>query len=504
MTAGQSTLREYLAVLRRRKWVVLTAVVVVPVVALVSSKLQTPKYSASAAVVLSRQNLSSSLNGVVDPTFTVDPQRLTGTQAQLARAPAVAAAVVKAAGLEMAPGQFLATSSVSTNTEQDILGFHVTDRHPAVAARLANLYAAKYIDYSTRLSTKAIQSARTELETRLAALEAAGNTKGALYADLVSKDQQLATMEALQTGNATLYDEATGGVQVQPRPARDALLGLLVGIVLGLGLAFLRDHLDTRVRSGHEVADRLGLPLLARLPEPPRELRRQDKLVMAEWPESPQAEPFRVLATNIEFVTHETKPKTIMVTSARDSEGKSTTAANLAVALARAGRRVALVDLDLRRPFIHRFFEISLQPGLTNLVVAEPSLEAVLVPVQLRGSSRPAEPLRDDDDDERVPWSRPGGARGPVGRLGSTQPGRVRPLPRRRTRARRAEGDLRLRDRGRGSAARSRRLAHADPSSGCPDRRRAARAAEAPGTGGAAPGAGRQPGEADRHRRHCG
>ena len=99
MTAGQSTLREYLAVLRRRKWVVISAVVIVPVIAVAVSELQSPRYSATAAVVLSRQNLSSSLNGVVDPTYTVDPQRLTGTQAQVARAPAVAAAVVNAAGL---------------------------------------------------------------------------------------------------------------------------------------------------------------------------------------------------------------------------------------------------------------------------------------------------------------------------------------------------------------------------------------------------------------------
>ena len=387
MTAGQSTLREYLAVLRRRKWVVISAVVIVPVIAVAVSELQSPRYSATAAVVLSRQNLSSSLNGVVDPTYTVDPQRLTGTQAQVARAPAVAAAVVKAAGLKTTPGQFLATSSVSTNAEQDILGFHVTDRHPAVAARLANLYAATYIDYSTGLSTKAIQNARAEVGTRLAALEAAGNTRGALYADLVSKDQQLATMEALQTGNATLYDKASGASKVQPTPKRDALLGLLVGIALGLGLAFLRDHLDTRVRHAGEVSERLGLPLLARLPEPPRNLRAHNGLVMLEDPTSHAAEPFRVLVSNLEFVSYELAPRTIMITSAREGEGKSTTAANLAVALARTGKRVALVDLDLRRPFLHELFDVPQEPGLTTMAVGSTTLEQSLVSIPVNGSA---------------------------------------------------------------------------------------------------------------------
>jgi capsular exopolysaccharide synthesis family protein len=396
MSAGQSTLREYLAVLRRRKWVALAAIVTVPVIAVIFSELQSPRYSASAAVVLSRQNLSSSLNGVVDPTYTVDPQRLTGTQAQVARAPAVAAAVVKAARLNMSPGQFLAISSVSTNPEQDILGFHVTDRDPSVAARLANLYAAKYISYSTGLSTKAIQSARSEVEARLSSLEAAGNTSGALYANLVAKEQQLATMEALQAGNATLYDTASGAAQVQPTPKRDALLGLLVGIVLGLGLAFLRDHLDTRVRHAAEVSERLGLPLLARLPAPPKSLRSQNELVMLEDPTSHAAEPFRVLLSNIEFVSHERQPRTIMITSAREGEGKSTTAANLAVAFARTGKRVALVDLDLRRPFLHEFFHVPPEPGLTTMAVGNVALEDALVPVPLRSAGAQSE------DDRRL------------------------------------------------------------------------------------------------------
>jgi capsular exopolysaccharide synthesis family protein len=394
MTAGQSALREYLAVLRRRKLVVLIAVVAVPALAVVLAELQSPRYSASAAVLLSRQNLSSSLNGVVDPTYTVDPQRLTGTQAQVARAPAVAQAVVKAAGLKSTPGQFLATSSVSTNTEQDILGFHVTDRDPAVAARLANLYAAKYIDYSTGLATKAIQNARSEVEVRLAALEAAGNTKGALYADLVGKDQQLATMEALQAGNASLYDKATGASKVQPTPKKDGLLGLLVGIALGLGLAFLRDHLDTRVRHAGEVSDRLGLPLLARLPEPPKNLRAHNGLVMLEDPTSHAAEPFRVLVSNVEFVSYEQKPRAIMITSAREGEGKSTTAANLAVALARTGKRVALVDLDLRRPFLHELFHVPSLPGLTTMAVGGATLEETLVSVPIHGSAAGMEQRR--------------------------------------------------------------------------------------------------------------
>jgi succinoglycan biosynthesis transport protein ExoP len=384
-----STLQQYLQVLRRRKWIALLALIVVPAVAVALSMLQTVEYSASAEVLLSRQNLSGSLNGVVDPTYTVDPQRLVETQMNVAEAPQIAKAVVEAAKLDRTPGQFLASSSVSSKTGADVLDFHVNDHDAKLAAKLVSLYAAEYISYANQLATGAIRNARAEVLSKLAQLEASGNVSSALHNDLASKEQQLATMEALQTGNAVLLKGASGASQVQPRPVRNGLLGLALGLVLGLGLAFLRDHLDTRVRTAGEVSQRLGLPLLARLPAPPRELRRKNKLVMAEAPTSQDAEPFRVLAMNLEFVAHESAPKTIMVSSAREGEGKSTTAANLAVTLARAGRRVAIVDLDLRRPFLHELFQLPPEPGLTNLIVAHKTLEEVLVRVPLPRSLVP-------------------------------------------------------------------------------------------------------------------
>ena len=134
--------------------------------------------------------------------------------------------------------------------------------------------------------------------------------------------------------------------------------------MLGIGLAFLREALDTRVRSADEVGEKLGLPLLARVPEPPRKLRNSNRLVMQADPHGAQAEAFRTLRTNIEFVNLDVHARTIMITSAIQSEGKSTTAANLAIAFARMGKRVALVDLDLRRPFLDKFFDFGDRPGL--------------------------------------------------------------------------------------------------------------------------------------------
>ena len=111
---------------------------------------------------------------------------------------------------------------------------------------------------------------------------------------------------------------------------------------------------------------------------------------MVAQPRSEKAEPFRVLRTNLEYVGLERKPKTIMVTSALEGEGKSTTAANLAVALASAGHHVVLVDLDLRRPYLDRFFGMRNAPTLMDVALGRIRLEEALVPFAFGGPSSPA------------------------------------------------------------------------------------------------------------------
>jgi Mrp family chromosome partitioning ATPase len=118
--------------------------------------------------------------------------------------------------------------------------------------------------------------------------------------------------------------------------------------------------------------------------------------VILEEPHGAKSEPFRVLRTNLDFVNLERHAKTIMVTSAVAGEGKSTTAANLAIALTQTGRDVVLVDLDLRQPFIDRFFDLNGQPGLTSVALGTARLEAALAQIVHR--SMPRRGSSEDDD----------------------------------------------------------------------------------------------------------
>ena len=377
-SAQPPTLADYLAILRRRKWVIIVALVLVPATAFLISVGQPALYQASADVLLSRQNLGSQLTGIQDPTVYQDPARFAQTQADIARSPEVSERAAEKLGADTALGGY----SVSPKANADVLSFTVSARDPENAARLVNAYAEAFTEYRSELDTRALTVALAQLGERLSDLRTEGQEDSALYASLVENEQRLKTLELLQTPNRVVRP-ATGAFQTEPRPQRVAFLGAILGLVLGLGIALLWETLDKRVRSEAEIEDTIGVPVLARLAEPYGRLRRNRRLASIHEPHSAQAEAFRMLRTTVEFANLELGARSILVTSAVQREGKSTTIANLAAAFAQSGRRVILVDLDLRQPSLAAFFRRAGQPGVAEVVRGEAALGDALLSVAM-------------------------------------------------------------------------------------------------------------------------
>lgn len=376
-----SSLRDYLQLLRRRKWILLQAVILVPAIAVALSTRQSPVYRADAQVLLTNQTFAGlvpNAQGVNANQQSAD--RTAETQAELARVPAVVSkALVLAPGSGLTVSQLLQDSSVTSSANADLLTFAVSSSDPRRAAQLASAYARAYTTYRHEIDTTSLQRARRDVGTRIDELRTNNRGNSALASQLAAAQQQLQTLETLQTSNAIVVKFASGASQISPQPVRNGVLGLALGLILGVGLVFLVDALDTRVRTEEEVAERLGIPLLGRLSEPPKRVRERHSLVMLEDPHGRQAEAFRMLRTNLELANIEQEAKVIAIASALPSEGKSTTIANLAVAVARGGHRVVLVDLDLRKPTLARFFDNDARWGITDVALGHVTIDSALV-----------------------------------------------------------------------------------------------------------------------------
>jgi succinoglycan biosynthesis transport protein ExoP len=398
-----ATLHDYVAVLGRRKWLLIALPVVAAAVALVFSANQSPVFSADSSILVNRSSgVVTDITGV-DPS-TSDPTRYLATQANIARSPALAARVAKASkepGLTGA--DVLQISSVTPRGDADVLDFVVKSGDPAAAAGIVNAYTREFTRYKSELDTARIQEALRVVRARLASLEARGQGASATAETLAQYESQLLTAVKLVSDSTSVLEPADNAVQVSPNTTRNVIAAALLGFVLALGLAFAAEALDRRTRTEDEVTSILGLPLLGRISTPPREIRNDNGLVMLSDPMTTQAESFRKLRTTIEFANREYGTRSVMFTSAVQGEGKSTTVANLAVAFARAGRRVVLVDLDVRQPTLHLFFRARPDRGLADAVANGRPIEQVIQQIPLPEPQAAGTPL--EPSAERGRWA---------------------------------------------------------------------------------------------------
>lgn len=384
-------LRDYLNILRRRKWIVLLVVVIVPLAAVALALRQSPLYQSSAKVLLGNQTLPTGVTGA-SGSQSANPSETIGTQLQIAQNPLLVDRV--AAALHVGRNLVAGSTSVAEVGDTSVIQFTSTSGSPSLAERIANEYVRQFTKYGQELGTSSIGHTIRGLQQRVARLRSEGISR--TNPEILQLEDELGQLQALrsvQTSSPTAVplSTATGATKIRPRPTKYGLLGLALGLVLGIGLAFLRDAFDTRLRTPDQIGGVLRLPLLSRVPPPSRQLQRDSRLAMIAEPTSHGADAYRRLRMNLEFATIGKPSQVIMFASALAKEGKSTTLANLAVATALAGKSVAVIDLDLRRPALSRFFRLDdAQAGLSAVVLGHAPIDDALVRMPLEGMSRNA------------------------------------------------------------------------------------------------------------------
>jgi non-specific protein-tyrosine kinase len=185
------------------------------------------------------------------------------------------------------------------------------------------------------------------------------------YNSLFQSYQSVLLAEAQATSTIVIKNPAvTNGYPIAPQPTRSAMLAAVVGLMVAAGIIFLIEFLDDTIRDPQEITRRWGIPILGMIVS--FKSAAGEALVTVRHPRSPISEAFRSLRTNLQFAGVETPVRTLLVTSPSPSDGKTTVAANLASVIAQSGRNVVIVDADLRRPRIHKIFQLANRVGLTD------------------------------------------------------------------------------------------------------------------------------------------
>jgi len=210
-----------------------------------------------------------------------------------------------------------------------------------------------------------------------------------MYELLIKRFKETSLTEEMKTGNIRIIDKAEiPRLPVKPKKKRNLLLAVIVGLSLGVGLAFFLEYLDNTIKLPEEIKDELKIPYLGPVPAFSQDGNQRTvprDLVTIHSPKSIASESYRGIRTGILFSSADTTPQVIMVTSAGPKEGKTVLSANLSVCMANAGSGTLLVDGDMRRPRIHKLFEIDRKIGLSSILVGTESPENAIVASSIQG-----------------------------------------------------------------------------------------------------------------------
>lgn len=400
-------LGDYLAILKRRWLWFLLPVLVLPALAYYLTTVEADSFDASAEVLLSDSAAQDAIGGGSQNTSFRN--RILENEISLAQSDQ--ALVLMGDELGMAPDD-VPDFSVTADSASDVLVFRASRPTADGAATVANLAAETYVGLKQEQASASITAAVATLEETLVELQ---EEREAVRADLIALEDDLtrageedrAAAQALVdreesriSGQVALIDAqiaatadsitqlelsgelALGGTarivsvanpptsSSNAPPSRNIALGLVVGAILGAALALLRENLDNKIRTTEDF-ERLSLIPLGSIPKAKQQANKSLELacVTLTNPDLPQAQAHQKTQAAVRFLCQQHDIENVLVTSPSQGEGKTTMASNLAIAMAMANQRTVLVDLDLRRPRVHKAYNIGQTPGISTAVV---------------------------------------------------------------------------------------------------------------------------------------
>jgi capsular exopolysaccharide synthesis family protein len=359
-------LRGYARILWRRKWIFLAVVVAVPVLVYVISASATKTYESSVLMEVHAAPVDTSL---LSGQGNLPTDQSVAIAARLIQTPGVAEAAARQLRPPR-PSALALLNSISVSVDSSTLFITITAKAVSAqrAAAIANAFGSAVDATRTRQAIGVIDTAMARVRAQIASLPAGAS---AAKSQLSGQLQRLHVLRDAQGSNAQVIQAAGMPLTpVSPRPRRDALLGLVVAVLLGLGLVAVAESLDRRIRQPEDLEGLTGLALLTSVPRSAFGGGLDDPSTM---------EAFRSLRANLEFFNVDRDIDSLVITSGRKGEGKTMVAINLSHAYALGGADVILVEGDLRRPTIASRLDVPAGDGLAGVLVGKATLAEALI-----------------------------------------------------------------------------------------------------------------------------
>lgn len=391
-------LKQYIYLMRKWVWLIALGAMAAGGTAFVGTFNMKPIYEASSTLRIS----SPSLKGITDPSVLQSGERLAQTYAQLLREDPVLDAVIANLALEVDTQELRRNVTIQSVLDTELIRIRVQNTDPSVAQAIANEIPVVFAEQEQTTQASRFASLKTSLRGQLTTLENKIHELQAMIVDrkaqgAVEGDTEIAIMESdleqarssfttLQQnyGSVELAEVQSGSNVIIAVPAKEPktplhsdrnkmiMLATMAGAAVSAAVAFLIEYMDDTIKTPNDVKVTLGTVTLGAVARG-KNSNGSEVLVAEKSPKSSQAEAYRVLRTNLQFSDIDHPTRSLLVTSAGPTEGKSTTVANLAVVMAQAGQRVVLIDSDLRKPRLHKLFSLPNKQGLTS-VLAERTL----------------------------------------------------------------------------------------------------------------------------------